>query len=96
MSARNRFNVLDNLMHCDYDRALSVYPLYFDFALLTMTAFTSLCEILFNEKISVEIVSGSSHEPNVNIVTSVKGKALSKGKANFEYSMTSTELHFNN
>ena len=32
----------DNLMHYDLDRALSAYPVSFDFALSTLAVFTTL------------------------------------------------------
>ena len=43
MSASNRFNELDNLMQHDLMTGLYVYPVSFDFALLSLTVFTTLC-----------------------------------------------------
>ena len=59
------------------DWALSVYPVSFDFAILALTVFNKPVKIY-----SVGKVIKGSHEPNVKIVTYVKRKTWSKGKAN--------------
>ena len=42
MPDSKRFNELDNLMHYDLMTGLYVYPVSFDFALLTLTIITTL------------------------------------------------------
>ena len=79
MSANNRADELwePNSLWIN-ERTSSVYPVSFGFDFLTVTLFTTL-RISMREK----IVSGVSHNSRENIVTYVKRKTWSKGKANF-------------
>ena len=63
----------DNLIQKDDDRALSVYPVSFDFAHLTLTVFTKLGNSMFERMVgnSVETVSELRQKSNVTIVTYV-------------------------
>ena len=62
---------------------LYVYPVSFDVALLTLTVFTTLHNSM-SESHSVATVKRVSQKSNVKIVTNVKRKTWSKGKANFK------------
>ena len=76
----------DYLMHYDLMTGVYVYPVYFDFALLTWTLLTTLLNSI-REKVkihSVETVSEVSQKSSVQIVTYVKRKTCSKSKANLK------------
>ena len=71
----------DNLMYDD--RALSGYPVYFDFAFLTLTVLTTLRNSMSEKKLE-QTVSEVRHESNAKIFRYVKTKNVIKRQSELE------------